>query len=186
MLGDQLSRRTGALARHGPGEARVVMVESRAKLAERPWHRHKLAYVLSAMRHFADELRDAGYEVDYRTADDLRDGLRDVDPADLVVMAPSRWRLRQAFAAWGVQQVPNDAFIVGEDAFAAWADGRKQLTMESFYRRVRADHGWLMDGDAARRVRPVPGRRRRRRTFPVALPAVGAAQPRAAASRRGL
>ena len=32
-------------------------------------------------------------------------------------------------------------------AFAAWAEGRKQLRMEFFYRDMRRDSGLLMEGD---------------------------------------
>lgn len=147
VLGDQLHRSLGALARAEPEADRVVLVESDAKLRQRPWHRQKLTYVLSAMRHFAAELRDAGFTVDHRRAPTLRAGLTDTDPDELIVMAPSSWDLRQMLATWGLEQVRNNAFIVGEDGFAAWADGRRSLVLESFYREVRREHGWLMDGD---------------------------------------
>jgi deoxyribodipyrimidine photolyase-related protein len=146
VLGDQLNRSLGALAKADPGRDRVVMVESDAKLMQRPWHRQKLAYLLSAMRHFADELRDEGFDVTRRRAVSLRDGLSGVDPAALVVMAPSSWDLRRLLESWGVEQVPNDAFIVGEAGFTTWAEGRDSLVLENFYRTVRREHGWLMDG----------------------------------------
>lgn len=147
VLGDQLNRATGALAAADASTDRIVMVESHAKLRQRPWHRQKLAYVLSAMRHFAEELRDAGFAVEYRSADTLRAGLQDCDPDELVVMAPSSWDLRQRLDDWTVTQVPNDAFISGEHAFAEWAGQRASVRLEPYYRVVRAEHGWLMDGD---------------------------------------
>lgn len=107
VLGDQLSRAAGALAQAEAGTDRIVMVESDATLAQRPWHRQKLAYVLSAMRHFADELRADGFDVSYRRAPTLRAGLEDTDPGRLVVMAPSSWDLRQRLAAWDVAMVPK-------------------------------------------------------------------------------
>ena len=42
---------------------------------------------------------------------------------------------------------PDTRFLVSEEAFAAWADGRKQLRMEYFYRNVRRQTGLLMEGD---------------------------------------
>jgi len=154
VLGDQLDRRTGALRDATPGTDRVVMVESFSKLRERPWHRHKLTYILSAMRHFAAELRDAGFDVTYRSAPSLRAGLEGFDPAELVVMAPSHWGLRQQLPAWGVEEVPNDAFIAGEQRFREWADRRERgLLLEDFYRDVRRRHGWLMEGEE-----PIGGR----------------------------
>jgi deoxyribodipyrimidine photolyase-related protein len=147
VLGDQLSRSTGALARAEPGTDRVVMVESAAKLAQRPWHRQKLVTVLSAMRHFAAELETIGFDVSYRYADDLQSGLSDVEPENLAVMAPSSYGLRRRLARWGVEQVENDAYIVTDSAFRRWAEQRQRLTLEDFYREVRREHGWLMDGD---------------------------------------
>ena len=67
VLGDQLSRTHGPLAAR-PNEP-VLMIESRAFARRYPYHPHKLTLVFSAMRHFRDELREAGYSVDYRTAD---------------------------------------------------------------------------------------------------------------------
>ena len=97
VLGDQLNRATGALADVGPEDVGVRMVLSRAKLAQRPWHRAKLHLVISAMRRFADGLREEGFEVDWRVEDTWADGLDGaVDP---VVMAPSSWDLRQRLDA---------------------------------------------------------------------------------------
>ena len=149
VLGDQLGRGSGALARAEPGRDRIVMVEALAKLRERPWHRQKLAFVWSAMRHLAEELRAEGFEVATTRAATLREGLADLraDPERTVVMAPSSHDLRATLRRWGVEQVANDAFIAGEQAFADWAGSRRSLGLEPFYRRVRAEHGWLMDGD---------------------------------------
>lgn len=153
VLGDQLNRRLGALADAEPGRDRVVIVESFAKLRQRRWHRQKLAYVLSAMRHFAAELRAAGFTVDYRQADTLQAGLAGTDPDRLLVMAPSSWDLRRLLRRWGITQVDNDAFVAGEARFAEWARGRATLRLETFYRALRGERGWLMDGDE-----PIGGR----------------------------
>jgi deoxyribodipyrimidine photolyase-related protein len=56
VLGDQLSHDNPALE----GARRVLLVESHAPLARHPYHRQRLHLVLSAMRHFAAELRERG------------------------------------------------------------------------------------------------------------------------------
>jgi len=147
VLGDQLSTDLGALADADPGRDRIVMVESWAKLAQRPWHRQKLHLVLGAMRRFAEELRGEGFVVDLRRAPTLRAGLDDagVDPDHLVATAPSTWDLRHALTRWGVAQVASGGFLVGEEAFARWARGRRSLGLETFYRGVRREHGWLLE-----------------------------------------
>ncbi|HBX10733.1 MAG TPA: cryptochrome/photolyase family protein, partial [Candidatus Microthrix parvicella] len=57
VLGDQLNRRVGALADRKPGDCRVLLVTSEAKISSKRWHRQRLHLVLSAMAHFAAELR---------------------------------------------------------------------------------------------------------------------------------
>ena len=71
-----------------PETGTVVMVESVAKGSALPFHRHKLVMVLSAMHHFADELRADGYDVDFRTAPTYVEGIaahvREQDSTEIV------------------------------------------------------------------------------------------------------
>ena len=60
VLGDQLNRELGALQHATPGSARVLMVESTAKLVSKPWHRQRAHLVICAMRRFAAELAAGG------------------------------------------------------------------------------------------------------------------------------
>ena len=43
-----------------PSTHRVLLVESAAKLESKRWHVQRAHFVVTAMRRFADELRDAG------------------------------------------------------------------------------------------------------------------------------
>jgi len=145
VLGDQLARHRGALAGRHPGDCRVLLVESDALVASARWHRQRLHLVLSAMAHFALELRDEGFEVDHRQAPSLRAGLdahrAEFQPVFVEAMEPNSWDARERMAAWGVRLVPNDLFLCHPSTFAQWASGRTRLTMEDFYRwqRLRLD-----------------------------------------------
>lgn len=75
VLGDQLNRRLGPLREATPASARVLMVESQAKLASKRWHRQRAHIVIASMRRFAAELSDEGFMVDYRQAPTLAAGL---------------------------------------------------------------------------------------------------------------
>jgi len=148
VLGDQLSRENPALT----GADRVLMVESRARLSGGRWHRQKLHLVLSAMRHFAAELEQRGVEVDYRRSQSLASGLRSHirahRPEDVALLRPnSRSGVESLGALARVEIVDETLFINHPDDFAAWAEDRKQLRMESFYRRQRRRLEVLMDGD---------------------------------------
>jgi deoxyribodipyrimidine photolyase-related protein len=46
-----------------------------------------------------------------------------------------------------VELVRSNQFLCHHDEFAQWADGRKQLVLENFYREQRRRHGYLMDGE---------------------------------------
>lgn len=147
VLGDQLSHDNPALE----GADRVLMIESRAKLASAPWHRQKLHLVLSAMRHFAAELEERGVEVDYRRAQTYAAGIR----AHVRAHAPKQVQLLEptSVAARGLAELPRvelatgTLFLTHPDEFRAWAEGRRRLRMEDFYRYQRRRLGVLMDGD---------------------------------------
>ncbi len=150
VLGDQLHRHVASLAERGPGDCRVLFVESTAKLRSKRWHRQRSHLVVSAMAHFADELRDEGFEVDYRPADTVTDGLQrhvEQHAVDRVIaMEPMSWTGRRRLRELDVEVVPNNQFLCHYDAFGEWAADRAELRMEDFYRWQRRRLDVLMDG----------------------------------------
>ena len=62
VLNDQLHQAQAALAGYEPGEASVVFVEAEALLRVRP-HLQKQILFWSAQRHFAAELKTAGWDL---------------------------------------------------------------------------------------------------------------------------
>ncbi|WP_276257404.1 cryptochrome/photolyase family protein [Haloglomus litoreum] len=156
VLGDQLTREHGPLARADIDDERVLLIEARAFARRHAYHPHKLALVFSAMRHFRDELREAGFTVDYRTAETFAEGLDahfDDHPGDgLVTMAPPSHgaadRLRSLVEERGgdLHVVGNDLFLTTPDQWDAWM-GDPPYRQETFYRNVRRETGYLMDGE---------------------------------------
>ena len=144
-----------------PGECLVLLVESETLIASRRWHRQRLHLVLSAMMHFAVELRAEGFEVDHRRASTLGQGLREhlheFGPRRVIAMEPTSWDGRVLLERLGVELVRNDLFLCHYDEFAGWAAGRKRLTMEDFYRWQRQRLGVLIDDGVGGRE-PVGGR----------------------------
>jgi len=149
VMGDQLDRAGGALAGRQPGECRVLLVESDARINSKRWHRQRLHLVLSAMAHFADELRGDGFDVDHRRAPTLAQGLRDhvreLGAGPVVATEPMSWDAREMLDRLGVELVRTDRFLCHFDEFAGWAAGRRQLRMEDFYRWQRLRLGVLME-----------------------------------------
>jgi len=169
ILGDQLSTGLTSLAEGDPARDRIVMAEVREEAGYVPHHRKKLAFLFSAMRHFAARLRRQGWTVDYHQLDDGLEDLceavlksaRDLDPAELLVTEPGEYRLREAMKRhWpqrlslSVRLLEDHRFLCSREAFRDWAAGRKQLRMEYFYRDMRRRTGLLMEPDG----KPVGGR----------------------------
>ena len=163
ILGDQLSLELSSLRGVDPAKAVVLMVEVAEETTYVRHHKKKIALILSAMRHFAQELAKAGWQVDYVNLDApdntgsftgevaraiVRHG------ADVVrVTEPGEYRLQTAMEAWSgafrvpVEVIPDTRFLASHGEFEDWAAGRKQLRMEFFYREMRRDYNILMDGD---------------------------------------
>lgn len=151
VLGDQLNRRIGALSDATPGTHRILMVESSAMLEGRDFHRQRIHFVLTAMRRFAGELTDAGYEVDYRRAGSLSEGLAlhidEHHPTEVVATEPNSRPVRKLLNRLDVRLHRSNQFLCTPDEFAEWAEGRETLRQEDFYRWQRRRLGYLMDGD---------------------------------------
>ena len=149
MLGDQLNRRLGPLAEATPATARVLLVESTAKLASKPWHRQRAHLVITSMRRFATELVAEGFEVDYRRSPSLAAGLRahrlEHAPVRVVAMEPASFDGLALLGRLGVGVVRSDQFLCHYDEFGAWVKTRRSVKMEDFYRWQRSRLGYLMD-----------------------------------------
>lgn len=161
VLGDQLGRTLAALRRAEPSTHRILMVESRAKLTSKSWHVQRAHFVLSSMRHFAAELRDDGFTVDYRSATSLEQGFLDhvaeFTPTAVRVTEPASHRGLALVRRLGCRVERSDQFLCHYDEFASWSSGRTSFKMEDFYRWQRTRLDYLMEGPTERRV-PVGGR----------------------------
>ena len=183
VLGDQLSHGLASLQGCDKADTVVLMMEVVEEATHVRHHQAKIALIFSAMRHFAAELRQAGWQVDYRRLDDpdntgsftgevIRAAERH-SPRLVRVVEPGDWRVEQAMLDWQtflgcpVEILPDNRFLCSRDEFAGWAAGRKELRMEFFYREMRRRTGLLMDGkdpvggkwnyDAENRSGPPPG-----------------------------
>lgn len=161
ILGDQLNRDLSGLVDATPDTHRVLMVESTAKIRSRRWHIQRAHFVIASMRRFAQELRDEGFEVDYRTSDSLRAGIEEhrslYSPSRVQVMEPASWDGLALVRDVGCTVVRGSQFLCHYEEFARFAHERslthKTLKMEDFYRWHRTRLGYLMTKDH----RPVTG-----------------------------
>ena len=162
VLGDQLTRNLSSLVDLDPATDVVLMAEVIEEVTYVKHHKRKVAFLFSAMRHFAAALQAEGITVDYVRLDDsgnsgsfggevaraaARHNIRRV-----VVTEPGEYRVLAAVRDWqdhyeiAVDIRNDDRFLCSHERFADWAEGRKQLRMDFFYREMRRDFDVLMEG----------------------------------------
>lgn len=164
IFGDQLSHGLSSLAGQDKKACVILMAEVDEETEYVPHHKSKMAYILSAMRHHAEDLRNAGWTVDYVKLTEAKNSgsftgevARAIERhkvSALRVTEAGEWRVKAMLDSWPdrfdipVTILPDDRFLCTHDEFENWAKDRKQLRMEYFYRDMRRKSGLLMNGDA--------------------------------------
>jgi deoxyribodipyrimidine photolyase-related protein len=163
VLGDQLSRSISSLRDCDKSNDIILMCEVWDEATYVKHHKKKIAFLFSAMRHFAQELKDDGYTVEYVKLTDpdntasfrgeVKRALQRFDLDKIIVTFPGEYRVLQDMKKWrddfgvDVEIRSDDRFLCTPHAFSEWAKGRKQPRMEYFYREMRKKYDILMDGD---------------------------------------
>lgn len=169
VLGDQLNIDSAAFDGFDPSLDAVWMAEVGGE-ATRVWsHKARIAFFLSAMRHFRDALRKKRFQVKYRALDDrgsrgslaseLGSCVSALKPERLIMVNPGEYRIGEAIRQEAlrhrteIEVRPDRHFLCSRQAFADHAAARKQLRMEFFYRAMRKSTGLLMEAN-----KPVGGK----------------------------
>jgi len=138
----------------------VWMAELSDELTHVWSHKARIALFLAAMRHFRNAQEKRGWPVLYRALDD-RENSGDLAseisnvvelfrPADLVLVEPSEFRVKRLIERTAadlqlrIEMRPDRHFLCSHEEFDQFAEGRKQLRMEHFYRQMRRKTGVLM------------------------------------------
>ena len=159
VLGDQLDLESPLIKNADPDLDRVWMAEVEEESVHVWSHKQKIVLFLSAMRHFRDSLLEQGLPLIYTELDQgadsfalcLKDTLKEFQPQAVYVLRPGSWRVLEA-----IQSVCKDAsvdlkisedehFFTSPDDFKAFAENRKAIRMEYFYRGLRKQYNVLMD-----------------------------------------
>ena len=161
ILGDQLSIDMTSLQSINKEQDCILMAEVNSEMTYVKHHKKKIAFLLSAMRHFAQDLEKEGYQVHYTKYDDdnnkgsllaqIKHLKQSVNFEGIVVAKPGEYRLVQEIDTWqdaldvDVNVSEDNRFLASEADFSEWAEGKKQLRMEFFYREMRREHNFLME-----------------------------------------
>ena len=160
ILGDQLNAAISSLSDVDVQNDIILMCEVWNEATYVKHHKKKIAFIFSAMRHFANELTVKGYNVHYIKLDDTENTgsfegefVRAIEahkPSKVIVTEASEYRVLKDMEGWQlgvpVEIRPDDRFLCTHAEFEAWAEGRKQFRMEYFYRGIRKKYGILING----------------------------------------
>ena len=162
ILGDQLSPSISCLDGCDKSTDIILICEVWDEATYVRHHKKKIAFLFSAMRHFCQELLDEGYQVRYSKLDDSDNSgsfagevyrcLVGQKFDKVVITQPGEYRVLEDVKSWSerftipVEIRPDTRFLCTPEEFASWAEGRKQLRMEYFYREMRKRYNILMDG----------------------------------------
>jgi deoxyribodipyrimidine photolyase-related protein len=167
VLGDQLQHDSPHFDAFDPARDCMVLIEAPGEASHVWSHKARIAIFLAAMRHYAAYLAARGVPVVHVRLDDpafadapaLIERLKRViarERADeLVIIEPGEWRLEQALLALPAQLdvrltvLPDRHFMCSRQEFTRWAQGKRELRMEFFYRQMRKTHGVLLDTEGA-------------------------------------
>jgi deoxyribodipyrimidine photolyase-related protein len=168
ILGDQLSENISSLDGIDKNADIILMCEVWDEATYVHHHKKKIAFLFSAMRHFANQLKSKGFQIDYIKLDDSNNtqsfegeverAINRHKPDSVIVTFPGEYRVLENIKTWSVKfglpvEIRSDArFLSTPEEFREWAGGKKNLRMEFFYREMRKKFNILIDG-----VKPIGG-----------------------------
>ncbi len=166
---DQLSIGISSLKNINKKEDYILICENENDFTDVKHHKKKIALIISAMRHFKEQLEGKGFNVIYKKIDDKKNTHSYLNEIKLIkkkyvinivnITKPSSYTLYNEVKTWSkvlgcpINILPDNRFIVTEDEFRLWAGDKKELRMEFFYRELRKKFKILMDND-----KPVGGK----------------------------
>lgn len=163
ILPDQLSGSISCLKDADKTSDTIMLCEAMEEATYVKHHPKKIAFLFSAMRHFAAELQENGYYVRYIKLDhpentghftgEVQRAINELKPTRLVMTEPGEYRLLLMMLSWKhvlsipFEVLPDTRFLSNKIEFASWVNGKKQLRMEFFYREMRKKYSILMEKD---------------------------------------
>lgn len=155
---DQLSMNLASLQAIDKKKDVVLLFEVNELCTYVKHHKKKLVFLLSAMRHFSEELEKAGYNVIYTKLDDVNNTQKIQDEiqrtakklkCDAVITTwPGEYFILEILQKLQAQLpltiLEDDRFLATRAEFNEWAGDKKSIRMEFFYREMRKKYHILM------------------------------------------
>jgi deoxyribodipyrimidine photolyase-related protein len=161
ILGDQLDEASAAFDAFDPSQDMVLMIEASEESTHVWSHKARTVLFLSAMRHFAETLKQRGWQLCYRALDRQADAtlaggllaavaqhppqrVIGVEPGDLRVRQSLDGALRTSAPGIAIEWREDRHFLCSAARFRHWAGQSASLRMEFFYRTMRQHYQVLM------------------------------------------
>ncbi len=160
ILPNQLSLSTSSLQAIDPKVDHILIAETLDYFTHVKHHQKKIAFLLSAMRHFAQELERLKFQLTYidiqqqlpALKDAVEHTLKENSITEIYFTYPADYRTLQHIQEMEqklsipIHILPDENFLCETEEFEQWAGHKKQLRMEFFYRTMRQKYQILMEG----------------------------------------
>lgn len=162
ILGDQLNLQHSWFKEVDSNEVFVLM-EMRQETDYAPHHIQKVVAFFGAMRNFSEVLKQAGHQVHYLALDDKANRQQLEANLNFLIekfyadgfsyMEPDEYRLDQQLKEYVLglnipsEVVETEHFMTSRSELTEFFEGKKQLILEFFYRRMRKKFDLLMQLD---------------------------------------
>lgn len=162
VLGDQLDIHSKLLQSADKDKDLIWMAECDYEITYVKTHKAKILFFLSAMRHFRQSLEEHGYSIRYHKLSDSRSedkghtfteilekDLKEIEAEKILMTKPGDFRVLKEFEDFfGENDIKyeihkEEHFITSPKDFHKYAEGKKNLLLENYYRQLRKDSGYM-------------------------------------------
>ncbi len=133
----------------------IILIESEEQGKRRPYHKQKLSFLLSNLRHFALEAQAADIPVLHLTTttqydDALRGIIQEIGSINMFKPAERELRvtLKPLIDEGSITVHEHPGWLTPQEWFTSTVGTEPPFRMDRFYRNVRKKTGWLMEDDA--------------------------------------
>ena len=136
---------------NNPSELGLIFIETTWKTKQIPYHKQKLALLLSNQRHFALEMQDVGYPIKYIFSDkeysqiisDLNETLGPIS-----VVKPAELTMRKSLEKVDqIEIIEHKGWLTSSEDFITSSGENPPWRMDKFYRYIRKKYDILLDED---------------------------------------
>ena len=151
VIYDQLNLDAFSWSEGIPKDNGLIFIETLAKGTSKKYHKQKLGFLISNMRHFALEAKDAGHPVRYIIDERpyeiiLKELITSLGPIHITQPAERTMRLSLDELISKNALIPHEhkGWLTQRSWFVESVGENPPFRMDKFYRRVRHETGWLM------------------------------------------